>query len=87
MIKIIEKQKEPEKRYSVATVAKATGKSESSVFTYFSNRGISVKNGITLDQTAEVCRAKTRGQIINCDDVRELRERLEEKHGIIIAEE
>ena len=87
MIKIVEKQKTPEKRYSVATVAKAIGRSESAIGTYFSNRGISVKNGITLGMVSDVCRAKTRGQIIKWEEVTEIRKRLEEECGICIVEE
>ena len=89
MIKIveIEKQDIPQKRYNVPTVAKAIGKSEGAINGYFSNRGISTKNGITVEQIAEVCRAKTRGASIAWADVKEIRKMLMERCGIQIVED
>lgn len=60
------------KRYSVATVAQAIGRSEGSITGYFSNRGISTKGGITIEQIEEVLRAPIRGTIIDWDGVEEI---------------
>lgn len=87
MITITRLQKAPEKRYSVATVAQAIGRSEGSITGYFSNRDISVKNGITISQIAEVALSKKRGEIINWEDIPEIRDRLEKEHGLKITDE
>ena len=87
MITITKLQKAPEKRYSVATVAQAIGRSEGSITGYFSNRDISVKNGITISQIAEVALSEKRGKIINWEDIPEIRERLAKEHGILVTDE
>lgn len=69
-------KKKANKKYSVATVSFAIGRSESSIQGYFSNRGISVKNGIDINQIEEVVNAKTKGAVINWDSVDEIRELL-----------
>lgn len=89
MIKIVkvELNKAPEKRYNVATVAKAIGKTEGAVQGYFSNRKISVRNGVTLGQIAEVAVARTRGATVDWQNVNEIRQRLADEHGLQIVEE
>ena len=86
-IKMIEKPNKPEKRYNVPTVAKAIGKTEGAISAYFSNRGISTRNGITIAQIAEACRGKTRGISVSWTDVKEIRARLEDEHGIQIVDD
>ena len=68
-----------EKRYSVATVSQAIGRSEGSISGYFSNKGIPTKGGITLDQIIEIIEAPARGKIINSDDIREIHDRLRQR--------
>ena len=69
------------KRYSVATVAQAVGRSEGSISGYFSNRGISTKGGITIAQVDEYLQAPIRGAIINWEKDEELRQRLRDEYG------
>ena len=69
------------KRYSVATVAQAIGRSEGSISGYFSNKGISTKGGITLTQIDEYLQTPVRGTIIKWDLVEEIRIRLCEELG------
>ena len=86
-IKYVGKTKKPEKKYKIATVAFAIGCSESAIGTYFSNRGISVKGGITLDQIVEVIgKVGVRWKSVIWDDIYEIRNRLQEEHGILITE-
>ena len=75
-----------EKKYKVTDVAQAIGRTEGSISGYFSNRGISTKNGITLDQIEELLYARTRGDGIHWDIVDEIRKRLAER-GYEIVEE
>jgi hypothetical protein len=75
-----------EKRYKPADVAQAIGRTEGSISGYFSNRGISVKNGITLDQIEELLHARTRGEGIHWDLVEEIRNRLITEKGYEIKE-
>lgn len=87
MIKIIDVGSSPkkEKRYSVATVAKAIGRSESSVAGFFSGKA-SVKGGIIISQIADVCRGKTRGEIIKWKGIKEIRKLLEQDYGLRIVD-
>lgn len=79
--------KKVEKKYSVQTVAQAIGKSEGAINAYFSNRDISVKSGIDIDQIVMVIKCKTRGQAINWEEVHELRDRLKDERGIELIPE
>lgn len=72
------------RRYSVATVAQAIGRSEGSISGYFSNKGVTTKGGITLDQIEEVLNSPVRGKIINWDSVEEIRRRLEDERGYTV---
>lgn len=90
MINITRVQKAPEKRYSVATVSQAIGRSESSINGYFSNRHISVKKGITLQQIVEYLDHVTkpdgtgvRGDAIDWNGAQEIRSELP-KYGFSV---
>lgn len=52
-------------KWSVTEVSQATGLSEGAIGGYFSNRGITVKGGITLSQILEVINASRRNCNIN----------------------
>lgn len=86
-IEIEERVAAPEKRYRVVDVAKATGKTEGQVNGYFSNRGSSTKNGLTLQEIVDCLRGKVRGEGVRWTDVDEIRDRLRKEHGIRIVEE
>lgn len=45
--------REREKRYRIPDVARAIGFSEGSINSYFGNRGVGTKGGLTLDQIVE----------------------------------
>lgn len=77
----------PEKRYRIIDVAKATGLSEGQVQGYFSNRDISTKAGLTLEQIEAMALSGKRGPGINWKDVQEIRTRLDQERGVIIAVE
>ena len=88
MINITRAQKAPEKRYSVATVSQAIGRSESSINSYFSNRHISVKKGITMEQIVSYLEYVTspggkRGEAIDWNAVQGIRGELP-KHGFSV---
>ncbi len=87
MIKIRELEKKPEKRYRVIDIAKATGLSEGQVTGFFSNRKVSVKSGLTIEQVEQVLRGARRGPGINWEDVKQIRERLKDERGLEIVEE
>ena len=79
---VFDGKKKPEKLYKICDVAKAVYKSESSVQGYFSNRKISTKKGVTLEQVFEyLTKNGTRGQGINWRDVEEIRNRLMDEMG------
>ena len=93
MIVITKAQKVPEteKRYSVATVSQAIGRSESGIGSFFSNQHISVRKGITIGQIAEYLEYVTkpgnkRGEAIIWGDVYEIRNKLP-KHGFSVCEQ
>lgn len=48
-----ENVREREKRYRIPDVARAIGFSEGSINSYFGNRGVGTKGGLTLDQIVE----------------------------------
>ena len=73
-----------EKRYSVATVAQAIGRSEGAISGYFSNRGIPTKGGLTMAQIDEFLDAPMRGKIIDWNGVDEIRRRLHDEFGHIV---
>lgn len=75
------------KKYQVPEVAQAIGRSENSIYAYFSNRKVSTKNGITLEQIAEVAMSKRRGESINWSNVEEIREGLLSEFGLQVIEE
>ena len=77
----------PEKKYRVIEVAKALGLSEGQVMGYFSNRGISAKNGLTLEQIETVAFATTRGSGVRWEDVKDIRERLSNERGVEITKD
>lgn len=92
MIKLVktEKQKKTDtKRYSIATVAQAIGRSEGSLNGFFSNRNVTVKGGITIQQIDDYLQSPSRGAIINWNHVEEIRSRLAEEYGyeLVITEE
>lgn len=88
MIRIVEEgRRNDTKRYNIATVAKATGKTEGSIQGYFSNKKIGTRAGITIGQIAEVCRSRTRGQTVKWEQVNEIRARLREEYGIRIIDD
>jgi hypothetical protein len=68
-----------EKKYKVATVAQAIGRSEGSICGYFSNRGVATKGGITMDQIEAVLVSPARGNAIDWKEVGEIRKNLEER--------
>ena len=80
-------KKKANKKYSVATVSIAIGRSESSIQGYFSNRKISVKNGIDINQIEKVVNSKKRGAIINWSDVEEIRLLLKDRGYELIEED
>lgn len=47
-------------KWTVAEVAQASGLSEGAISGYFSNRGITTKNGLNLSQILEVLTARRR---------------------------
>ena len=88
-IKIKPVEQKPVKTYRVIDVAKALGVSENSVYGYFNNRKVSVKNGVTIEQVAECAThhalSKERKTEINWNEVAEMREILNEKYGLEIT--
>lgn len=74
-----------ERRYSVATVSQAIGRSEGSITGYFSNKGITTKGGLTLGQIVEVLETPVRGKIIDWNGVNEIQSRLQEEYGYEIS--
>jgi len=80
-------ERKPEARYRIIDVAKATGLSEGQVMGYFSNRKISVKNGITIEQITSMIHGNKRGPGIQWDKVAEIRQRLLDESGIEIVED
>ena len=85
MIKFIDK--ETSERYDVQTVARAIARTDKAVASWCSNRGISVKDGITEEQVVEMCKLKGARDSIKWAKVHKLRRRLEERYGILITEE
>lgn len=79
-------RKEPEKRYPVPEVSMAIGISENAIYAHFSNRKITTKDGLTLDQIEEVCMSRRRGGI-SWEAVREIEERLFREKGISVIRE
>lgn len=75
------------KVYTVPTVCQAIGKSENSIYAYFSNNGISTKGGISMEQIVEVIGANVRGNSIDWEGVKEIRKRLLEEYGLLVTEE
>lgn len=74
-----------ESRYTVQEVAQAIGLSEGTVSGYFTNRGISTKDGLTLDQITEVLeRKRTRGGGVDFKRVKEIQNRLVSEKGYYI---
>ena len=75
------------KRYRVPTVSQALGISEGSITGYFSNRGITTKGGITLDQVEEFLRNNRYRDsgAIDWNDVDDLISRLAER-GFVVTE-
>lgn len=80
-------RREPEKRYAVPEVSQATGISENTIYAYFSNRKITTKDGLTLDQIEEVCLSRRRGSGIDWNKVREIERRLDQEKGISVIRE
>lgn len=66
------------KKYSTATVAKATGLSESTITAYASQHKFSTKGGITFPQIVEIMNAPRRNRKngVNEEQVQELRRML-----------
>ena len=87
MIRIRQVEKKQEARYRVIDVAKATGLSEGQITGYFSNRKISVKQGLTIEQVEQVLQGARRGPGIDWEKVQEIRDRLKAERGIEITEE
>ena len=85
MIIIKKQERKPEARYRVPEVAKATGFTEGQVMGFFSNRKISVANGITLEQIDQMINGGKRTQV-KWDKVIEIRQRLKEECGIEVVE-
>lgn len=52
-------------KWTVTEVAQASGLSEGAISGYFSNRGITTKNGLNLSQILEVLTARRRNNGIN----------------------
>ena len=65
--------------FSVATVSQAIGRSEGSISAYFSNKGITTKGGLTIDQIIEAMEAPQRGQAIDWDGVRRIEQLLRDR--------
>ena len=86
-IKIKKAEKTEEPRYRTADVAKATGLSEKQVESYFYNRGISYRAGVTIGQVSEMLGMKRRRSAISWQKVEEIRKRLLAECGIEIVEE
>ena len=80
-------EKQADKKYRLIDVAKALGLSEGAVKGYFTNRKISTKSGLTLEQIYEVVKGNRRGSGIRWDEVKEIRRRLLERYGVEVVEE
>lgn len=76
-MKFVRKRSADEKKYKVATVAQAIGKTEGSITGYLSNKKVSVKEGITMDLIEELLAAPARGNSIDWNGVKEIRKNLE----------
>lgn len=74
-----------EPRYFVQEIAQAIGLSEGTISSYFTNRGQSIKDGLTLDDIVKVLeRGRTRGDGIDFNAVMEIRRRLVREKGYSI---
>lgn len=82
--KMREIKKIEETRYPVPEISQAICLSENAVYNYFSNRGISCRGGLTLDQIVEVIMSPRRGSGINEELVHEIVRRLDEEKGITV---
>lgn len=83
-MKFVKKEKE-ETRYFIPEVAQAIGLSAGTIQAYFTNKGISTKDGITLDDIVEVIeRKRKRGDGINFGVVAEIRRRLVAEKGYVL---
>lgn len=79
-------EREPEKRYPVPEVSMATGITENAIYGYFTHRGVTTRDGLTLDQIEEVCMSRRRGGI-SWEMVSEIEERLYREKGISVIRE
>lgn len=61
-----------ERKYKVQVVSQTIGLSEGAITGYFSNKGISVKDGITAQQVIDVVNGRRRGDGIDWDAVEAL---------------
>jgi hypothetical protein len=76
-MRFVRKRSIDEKKYKVATVTQAIGRTEGSITGYFSSKNVSIKEGITMDQIEELLAAPTRGNPIDWNGVKEIRKNLE----------
>ncbi len=65
-----------ERKYKVQVVSQTIGLSEGAITGYFSNKGISVKDGITAKQVIDVVNGRRRGDGIDWDAVDALKAEL-----------
>ena len=88
------KENTKSEKFLVPDIAKALGRSEGSVTGYFTNRGISTKKGLTVEQVYEYVNyvifgpGSREGEYtgIHWDRVARLRELLENRYHVIIEE-
>lgn len=75
-MKFVKVKQEESKRYKSATVSQAIGKSESSINSFMSNRERPTKGGLTIADIEAFLEAPKRGEQIDWEGVKEIREAL-----------
>lgn len=74
-----------EPRYDVQEIAQAIGLSEGTISSFFTNKGQSTRDGLTLDEIVKVLeRPRRRGDGIDWNVVKEIRRRLVREKGYTI---
>lgn len=86
-VKVCHHKQQSNELFSIATVSQAIGRSEGSINGYFSNKQISVKGGITIDQIIEVMESPIRGKAIDWDGVKRIEELLRQRGYQLQADE
>lgn len=91
---IVKKENTKSEKFMVPDIAKALGRSEGSVTGYFTNRGITTKKGLTVEQVYEYVNyvifgpGSREGEYtgIHWDRVARLRSLLENRYHVVIEE-